>query len=347
MLLLYHQRFTFAIGRFKFSCIPLFCLLGRDLISIAPYLDVIMLLCTVRRFQYNLCLTRFAHLGMYHIGFDRVFIADRQRAKGGIDKARLIGIVERRALLIAAVQDIRVVDGRIDDRPDRQRNDHHRADDHARDTDALLTEDGDGIDQHGRRAEDRAVQMARERKERLPEITPVVEREQHQHRRKDQQSPPLILLHIIADKAHREGQDRPEDPVAVIAHDRPAEERHLDQIDQRLADQKEHKAFQRGIEIAFCVHDDQDAAQHPAVKIDRGVGQRGIVQKRHLIDQPRIHTRDHREQNQLPPCQVQPAKQFFKHFHQITRISLRFWFLDYDSTIMFGELQDGKDIYTK
>lgn len=223
-------------------------------------LDIITLLCAVGRFQYDLRLTCLAQLGMHHKGFDRLFIADRQLAVGRIGEAHLIGIVEHRALLAAAVQDIRTVNRRLDDHPYRHRDDQHRADDHTRDTDAFLAEDGDGVDQHGRRAEDCGIQMAREGKDRLREITSVVGREQDEHRREDPEPPPFVLLHVKADKAHREGQDRPKDPVAVIAHDRPPEERNLSQIDERLTDQKEHKAFQCGVEIAFRVHNDQDTA---------------------------------------------------------------------------------------
>ena len=95
----------------------------------------------------------------------------------------------------------------------------------------------------------------------------MISYEKH-NRHQDAQSPPLILLKIVAYEAHGECQKSPDEPSLVVLEDAPAKsaERHLHQVYQRLAYQEENDAFQGRIQVGLAVHDDDGTEKHPPFK---------------------------------------------------------------------------------
>ena len=186
---------------------------------------------------------------MHHIILDLFHINDFDIAVAAVLNGDRVRVVKGR--LLAAREDIRAVHRGIEQADHRQCYDSRRADRRARDPYPFIAEDTHGIQYHRRRTEQCDQDIPRERKLTIRKIIHIRHARQQDHRQQDQISPPLVLFHVIADKAHREAKERPNKPVPVISEQPPAHtaERHLYQIHQRLADQEKNKALQGGIQV--------------------------------------------------------------------------------------------------
>ena len=118
-----------------------------------------------------------------------------------------------------------------------------------------------GIDDKSRGAEQSAQYVVWEEANCLAQEGGVVVAHEKLHGRKDQDAPPLVLFHEVTNKSHGNGAQSPYEPAFVEPEDAPAiyVERNLHQVDERLAYQEEHKAFERRVHGAFAVHDDDYA----------------------------------------------------------------------------------------
>ena len=108
---------------------------------------------------------------------------------------------------------------------------------------------------------------------------------QHQHkhhRQKNQHTEPVLLSDIPADICHRQCRNCPQHPESVIPKQIPPHraERHLEQIDQRLADQKEYKCLESGIKRCPAVDHNDDRKEDPCLKCDSHVIERSLFKSR-------------------------------------------------------------------
>ena len=158
--------------------------------------------------------------------------------------------------------------------------------------------------------------MIREETEGLLQVAFEMQPEKDQHRGQDQKTPPLVLLHRIADEGHGEGQQGPEKPGGVVAEHAEAVrvEGHLDQINQRLADQEEDEDLQRGVQRAFAVHDDQDREEDPPFEVNGDILERCVFCKGQQGGETGIQAADHGKGDQPSPGEGKTAEEFFHGF---------------------------------
>ena len=238
-----------------------------------------------------------------------------------VRKGDRVGIVKRVLLVIA--HDVRAVNGGIQQTDHRQGNYDHRADGRSRCPNLLVSEDQHGIEDDRAGAEQRDQNVLWQVELEIRKVRRVGCGGQRNHRQKDQIPPPFVLFHIVADIAHRQAKNRPDKPIPIVLEQTPAlpAEGYLDQIDQRLADQKENEAFQCGIEVRLAVQDDEDAEQNPHLKGRRDRMEGSIEQRRDDRYDGGQYTGDYGEQNQLRPGQINPAEEFLNQFFHVQSIS--------------------------
>ena len=194
---------------------------------------------------------------------------------------------------------------------------HHRQNqggqDQAQAANLGILEDRRRINENRHHAEDRGEKMMREVHDHAGQEAHVVDADENQHRRQDQQTPPLSLFHVPAHEAHREGQDCPEDPVSVVGEKQPAVVDHiLEQVDQRLADQEKDEAFQGGVQRGLAVHDNQNSEQDPDLKGDRDIGKGGFLCDFEHGHQTGVEAGNHRKDDEARPGQVQTAEELLE-----------------------------------
>ena len=263
--------------------------------------EIIVCLFSIRSFQGQNRFAGSSEIGVNHENLYAFDIAYFHAAIAVVGQRDRIGVVK--CTFIPASHDFRAVNRRVQQTQDRDADDGDGAHRGSHPADLLVFKDRNRIEDHRADAEEGDQNMAGSGKQKIRKIGEIRISGQEDHRQEDQISPPLALLQIIAYEPHREAENGPDKPVFIITEQAPAlpAEGDLKQIDKRLADEKENKAFQSRIKIGLAVHDYEDTKQDPYFKRDGDRVERSIVKRRNDRHRSGEDARDDSGQDQLRP----------------------------------------------
>ena len=296
----YGMAFFISVLRRRFS--------AHDLIGISLDVEIVFPFLTGRGYHRQHRVAGMREVDLKHIVLNLVHVPYLHAAQPLVRKIGCVGIVKGVRVVVA--HDLRAVNRRIQQADHCQYRHQYAAEHGACHTDLLVFIDDDGVEDHPSGAKQADEHITRHMEKEFREIPQIGVGGQKNHGQQDQAAPPGAFFHIVSHITHGETQDGPDKPVRVVFEQLPAHiaEGHLQQIDQRLADEEKDEAFQSRVEIALAVHDDEDAKENPHLHRCGDGDERGTVERGDDRHGGGVYAGDDRGDDHLRPRQIKSAE---------------------------------------